>query len=787
MNITILQDQLRDALPPEHHEAIQVLAGILVGMSDRIMRYEDAQKQLIQFTALLQSLTGKEFTAGKSQISFGENNTFGNITIRDIVGRDSIIINLHPSLTPAPGLHQLPSPIEDFVGRQREVKELVMALQNRGTNGAVVAIRGISGMGGIGKTELASVVAQELKDTFFDCQLFIELRGVRENPLSPIQALQQILHAFEPESKLPDSLAELTGLYRSRLANKRVLILADDAGYEDQILPLVPPLGCALLITSRRRLRGIKAITLGTLPPKQAKELLLKISSRIGKHAARLAQLCDYLPLALHISAGLLATDPSIDVGQYLKQLEEERIKYLSYPENPNDPRASVEASLQLSYVSLDTSIQDTFCQLSVFPTSFDLAAAKKIIITKEVPEKVLGQLLRVSLLEWNDAAKRYDLHDLIRAFGAARLKDPDSIKLRHAQHYIKVASHAQDDLYMNGETLAGLRLFDQERTHIDSGWDWAKKQSASASIDGDLLLLGYAKVTDFLGELRYNPRNEYLPRFKLALEAARRTEKPDEECCILANLGDCCGDLGDPIQAIEFYEQALAIARKIGDLTIENWGLGGLGWAYMMLGKGHQSITFCEEAIIIARAVDDKNAECSYLNTLGRAYATLNDQRHAIEYSQQCIALARTIHDPYWEGYALGNLAREYVKVGEPDRAIELANQALLIRHKLGDKWGESEDLSNLGLAYASLGDLSRAVELFDRAIVIAHQIGDESNLARYHRDLGGVLVQQGNLERAVEVTQLYVNYWRKINHENIEQAVILLAQLRQQRVGQK
>lgn len=791
MNITALQDQLRAALPSEQHELIQPLTQILVGVIERTISLKEAQDQSTQFVTLLKSLAGKELRAGDSLVSFGTGNSFGNVTIGDITGghKISITIKLPLPPPPAPHLHQLRAPVGDFVGRQREVEELVVALQNTGTDGAVATIGGVSGMGGIGKTELAYVVAQKLKDTFFDGQLLVELRGVR-NPLTPEQVLQEILYAFEPEAKLPDSLTKLTVLYRSRLADKRILILADDAGYRKQIIPLMPPPGSALLITSRKRftIPGMKAINLGIFPPKQAKVFLLKICPRIGKHAARLAKLCGYLPLALRVSAGLLEPDPSKDVVQYLEQLQQERLKHLSDPDDPDDPddpQASVEASLQLSYTSLDPSIQDALCQSSVFPTSFDLAAAKEIIITKEAIEEALGKLLRHCLLEWNQTTKRYNLHDLIHAFGATRLKNTDSIRWRHAQYYVKVVAHAQNDLYMEGgTTLAGLMLFDQERIHIESGWEWAQKQAGN--IEGDLLLLSYATATDLLGEVRYHPEKEYIPRFKVALQAARRAKKQDEECLILANLGDSCLDIGEPLQAIDFYEQAIVIACEINDQDIESWGLGGLGWAYMIVGKGHQAVKFCEEALTIARTIGNEQGECSYLNTMGRAYATLGNHQQAIECSQQCIKLACAVHDSFWESAALGNLAREYVKIGKPDWAIELANKALLIRRGLGDKWGEAEDLSNLGSAYARIGDLSHAVELFDQAIAIAGQIYDKSNLAEYHRDLGNVLAQQGNLKRAVEVMQLYVDYWHEINHENVEEADAHLAQLCQQLANQ-
>jgi hypothetical protein len=156
-------------------------------------------------------------------------NVAGNLNVGDTASHSS-------------ALHQLRAPVGDFVGRAQEIDQLVTALRRSG--GA--AISGLRGMGGIGKTELAYVVANQLKPLFPDAQLVVNLRGASTSSLSPEQALQTIIRAFQPEAKLPDELNELKGVYTSVLADKRALILADDAKDAAQVRPLLPPAGCAL-------------------------------------------------------------------------------------------------------------------------------------------------------------------------------------------------------------------------------------------------------------------------------------------------------------------------------------------------------------------------------------------------------------------------------------------------------------------------------------------------------------------------------------------------------------
>ena len=380
------------------------------------------------------------------------------------------IINRAPA---APALHQLRAPVGDFVGRAPEIAQLMQAFSSAAGNRAAV-IGCVRGMAGVGKTELAYTVAQQLDTTFPAAQLLVDLRGVSPTPLSPVQALQMLIRAFDREAKLPDDLDELTGLYAAALAGKRALILADDAQDVAQVRPLLPPPGCALLITSRNRfaLPAMHTIDLDTLPPDAAAQLLLAVCPRIGTDAEALAKECGYLPLALRVSAGLLETNDTRPVSSCLARVGVAQLTYLS---NPDDPADSVETSLRLSYDDLPPDGQAALCQLSVFPASFDAAAAQAVVAVAAGATETLELLRRNSVLEWDAALERYNLQDLVRVFGAARLDAADAVRLRHAQHYVQVASVAGQDLYLQGETLAGLALFDRERVQIDAGWSWAR------------------------------------------------------------------------------------------------------------------------------------------------------------------------------------------------------------------------------------------------------------------------------------------------------------------------
>jgi tetratricopeptide (TPR) repeat protein len=693
------------------------------------------------------------------------------ITVGAIVGSTAVAIGAGAQATATtyqmpkldPALYQFRAPVGDFVGREREIDQLVWAL----TKGSGGAISGVRGLGGIGKTELAYVVANKLKEVFPDAQLLIELRGVSSSPLSPERALQMVIRSFEREAKLPDDLTELQGIYHSLLTGKKALILADDAKDAAQVRLLLPPYGCGLLVTSRNRfsLPGMVALDLGMPSPEEAEKLLLLICPRIGEYAPKVAKLCGYLPLALRVSAGLLEANDTREVARYLDQLEVERLKHLADSDNSDDPQASVEASLRLSYEALGPDARAALCQLSVFPTSFDGAAAQGVVeIAGDVTE-ALELLRRRSLLEWDAQLQRFSLHDLVRALAAARLEDADAVRLRHAWHYYKRLSSFGDqrELYLKGQELAGLAFFDRERTHIDAGWGWARERAGDLAADALIVL--YANVTTHISNVRYDDiRREYIPHLEADLLAARRLGDNGLEGVALNNLASAyarLGDVRDVRKAIAFYEQD-SITRESRDRLGEQQRLNNLASAYARLGDVRnlrKAIGLYQQARIIAHELGNFHGEGLVLNNLGLAYAHLGDVRKAIASCEQSIAIARELGDHHNEGLALNNLGLIYFALGDVRKAIASCEQSIAIARELGDRRGESDASWNLGLSLEKKGDLAQATELMWVSVNFLRETGhpDAERRATYLEQLRQRLTGSG------KAAERRLGWWRR------------------------
>lgn len=579
---------------------------------------------------------------------------------------------------PIQPLHQLPAAAADFTGRSDELREMLAAVGEGG-----LTISGLRGMGGVGKTALALVVAHELAAQYDEAQIFLDLMGTSATPLTAARAMAHVIHAFEPEARLPDDEAHLAPLYRSVLHGKRALLLMDNAAGPEQVAPLIPPPGCLLVVTSRAHftLPGLRTWNLDALPEADAEELLKRICPRIGDAAAELAALCGRLPLALRMAASSLVERPNLAVEEFVHRLGKARGRL-----------NLVEASLAMSYDLLAADLKRRWRVVGVFPADFDAAAAAAVWeIPMETAHESLAELLRRSLLEFDEATQQYRLHDLLRDLARDRTgrEESEVAARRHARHYLTVLREAESSYKLGGEAIRkGLDLFDRERTNIEAGRAWAVAR-AEDDPEADRLCTDYPDWGTYVLHVRLPPRQQITWR-TAALAAAKRLKDRLAEGRHLGNRGLAHHDMGEYRQAIEFYEEFLAITREIGDRHYEGLMLGNLGDAWGCLGEYRRAIQFLEEALKIDREIGNRRYEGTALEALGNAYVSLGKHRRAIECHEKSLAIARDTGDRFREGAALYSMARALWKTGKRPAAVACAEAALRIKEVMDDRWSD-------------------------------------------------------------------------------------------------
>jgi tetratricopeptide (TPR) repeat protein len=666
-----------------------------------------------------------------------------------------------------PALHQLPRPPQDFVGRERELQTILNnAEKNIGT-----AISGLVGMGGIGKTALGLIIAHRLMEQYSDAQIFIDVRGEAKDPLHPDEIMKLVILSFYPRAKFRKSAQELAARYRSVLAGKKAILFFDSARDASQIGPLLPPKNCFMLVTSRHRftLPGLQSVALDVLNEASAVQLLMENCRRVSKRDARhIANLCGFLPLALHLVAGCLQVNDDWRIKDYIARLSDSarRLRALRV----DDSGSGLEATFEQSFQQLSENEQRYWSILSIFPTSFKRDAIAAVWgLDDETALDILSRLHRLCLLEFDSATDKYHLHDLLRDFAATKLtgEDKPSAFLNYLRHYQSVWAVAEEQYAKGGDnTRTALLLFDSEFEHLKRAYEWAL---ANTNTDAVSALL--AKIPKFynIAPLRLQP-NQRLEWLQASLTAAEKLEDFSSQNMLLGHIGTSYDDLASYPEAIAYYERALEMTRRIGDQEKEGFWLGNMGAAYSSMGQIPKALGYLEQALEIARRSGHKINECDCLNNIAMSYTTLGEIRKAVEYLLLALEIANEIDNRERKAIYLANIGADYINLGQARKALEYLKEARKIARRLGDLRREEFSLGTIGIALMNLGDFDKALVFFNKALKVARQDGNRRNEQNWMANIGEIHLERGDHDKALKSLEPALAIAREIHDRQSE-----------------
>lgn len=370
---------------------------------------------------------------------------------------EGAILNSAPNLTapesvmprwPVPA--QLPSCIGDFTGRAREVacgREALRGDRRPGEWRSLPVLK-LVGKPGAGKTALAVRIAHQVRRDFPDGQLFIDLDGLDPRPPDPSYVLGRFLRTLGvPAADLPGGAEERREYFLSLTADRRLLIVLDNAADEAQIRPLLPgSAGSAVIVTGRPSLAGLEGarhLLVEALGPEEAVELLWRVSGAeraecaecaesAGRAAlaAEVVRLCEYLPLAIRIAGSTLAVTPSLTLGGLAARLRTAPLDELTIGD------LSLRAGIRPSYERLGPRAKRAFRRLALLETSC-LADWICAAVTGEdiaYAGRLLDHLAQQHLLESTcvpGGHVHYFFDGLLRAFALerARVEEPADVR----------------------------------------------------------------------------------------------------------------------------------------------------------------------------------------------------------------------------------------------------------------------------------------------------------------------------------------------------------------------
>jgi DNA-binding SARP family transcriptional activator len=328
---------------------------------------------------------------------------------------------------------QLPPDISDFTGRVEPLKEGRRRLTAR-DDGTTARTLCICGMVGAGKTTLALHLAHVERAHYPDGQLYSDLQGASARPVPPAEVLASFLGSVGvPEHQIPATLEERAKLFRTWSTGRRVLVVLDDAAAASHVASLLPATPqCAVIITSRRGLQslpGVHIVELTVMAPAESVELLTRIigRERVGaelEQAAKIADLCGHLPLALRCIGARLAAAPTWSLHKMATLIESSASPFDQLKYEQFDLRACFDDS----YSHLAAHDRSAFRLLSLLPPQHFTVVVAAGLLGKpaDIVEAQLTRLAMCHLIEatTEESTKEtnYKLHPLIHHYARERL-----------------------------------------------------------------------------------------------------------------------------------------------------------------------------------------------------------------------------------------------------------------------------------------------------------------------------------------------------------------------------
>jgi DNA-binding SARP family transcriptional activator/tetratricopeptide (TPR) repeat protein len=636
---------------------------------------------------------------------------------------------------------QLPAAPRSFTGRAAELAALSRAIDSRAVTGDTMAISALGGAGGVGKTWLALHWAHRNLDRFPDGQLFVNLRGFDPTgaPMSVPAAVRCFLDALGVEAAaIPVDLDAQVGLYRSLVADKRMLIVVDNAADVGQVAPLLPGSpSCTVLVTSRDRLRGLitahdaHPLPVDVLPEADAHALL---TARLGERrltaepaaVSELLACCAGLPLALSIVAGRAQEHPEFPLSMLAADLRNTTTRLGALDDE--DPATSVRAGLSWSYDALSPIQAQVFALLGLAPGP-DISLPAVASLTALSPgeaRSALRALERVSLVQ-QPIPGRYRMHDLVRLY-ATEQADHDldnGFRRRARQRLVDFYLHSAYD---------GERLLDPNRAPIklDPPGDDCRPVAHTGlaatlawfdTEHDDLLAAHQLAVAEgwhdrswslawTLGTFlwRRGHLHDNTITWQAALTAAERLGEPTYQAQALRRLGLARARAGEHGEAVEHLQRSLELAAQAGDIPGQGHTQHSLAWVRGRQGDDELALSHTLLALDLLRTVDNPVWEGEALNLVGWYSARLGHCEQAAGYCEAALTMLRKYEDREGEADTLDSLGYIAHQLGRHGEAVSYYREALLLFQDLGHTYEEPNTLAALGDAYAALGEVGAA-----------------------------------------------------------------------------
>ena len=702
--------------------------------------------------------------------------------------------------------HSLPAERDAFVGRDEDLAELAQRLDD---GARLVSVLGI---GGTGKTRLVTHFGWTWLGSFPG--------GVWFCDLSEARSADGIAYAVATALDVPLGKEPFAQLGHAIAGRGRCLVILDN--FEQVARHAPETLGRWLdraaeaqyVVTTREvlGLPGEKSLALAPLPKSDGARLFVERARDAKRDFApddtasieALVQLLDGLPLAIELAAARVRLMPPKTLLSRMSQ----RFRLLTSSGGRRDRQATLRGALDWSWDLLSGDEQSALAQVSVFEGGFTLEAAAAVLELGELwPEDAVQALLDKSLVR-RVSDERFDLLVSVQEYAAERLDGLGQRSAAESRHGAWCAGfgseEALDSLSVHGgvarrwalaaeldnivaasrravarcdgATAAATLKASWEPLSMRGPYAVAADLATAALALPDLapptrfaltIVLGHAMSLSGLG-------TNALARFNEALAIARDIGDRRSEGHALGDVGIVNRSQGRPDEAQAHYEASLAIAREVGDRRSEGHGLGALGLLHMNQGRPNEARANFEASLAIHREVGNLRSEGVVLTNLGTLDSHQGRTTEARAHYDQALAIHREVGDRRLEGMVLGNLGGLYTQQGRSDEARAHFEEALAIAREVGDRRLVGTALGNLGNLHSDKGGADAALALYEEALAIHREVRNRRGEGIALGNLANLHAGQGRPEEALAQFDEALAVHREVGNRRSEGLVL-------------
>lgn len=646
---------------------------------------------------------------------------------------------------------KLPLALTSFVGREHELRAVILQLQNPSCR-----LLNLTGPGGVGKTRLALEIAQQLHNSFNHGACFIPLVGTGTSEFVIPAIADALGFSFSGAIELKVQLFNF-------LKEKQVLLVLDNLehllnGIEllDELLEFAP--GVKLLTTSREQLnlraewafevQGLPIpsnIELENLGSNNAGALFLQRARQVNMNfipvqedvpaIARICQLVEGLPLGLELAATWVSTLSCRDIAAEI----ERGLDFLATTRRNVPPRhRSLRAVFDHSWSLLTDEECQVMEQLSVFHGGFRREAAQAVAGATLL---TLSALVDKSLVQRSETG-RYALHELIRQYAATMLqteaREKNIVNRKHAEYYLTWLQAHERDLTSSEQKNAFAEL-NSDLDNIRTAWEVAVVHRQVSLLRGATWPLYYFyELHDFFqeGEAVFKRGAEMAQGW---LAVSEQENIAPEKAKLEGALGDMLAHqaffnlrLGHNELAVTQYRTSIDLLRPLDEAFTLTHALLHFGYQCWIIGDFVEAARSLQEGLPLSNSLQHPWLQANYSIARGVVAHELGDYLEAYQLLHEGLAAAHVIGDPHLMSFSGNLFIRTAQVLGKVTEAEDALQEGLSLVTEIGDRWGMGLRLERMAVTAQLAGEYSEAHRLFDESVALYREIGDQWGLSR-------------------------------------------------------